>query len=121
MPDALIPGIAAILAAIAGIVGYFFRGRIGGSTADKLWDVTEKLRTEQALEIRELKQENRDLNKRLTDVEKVAETCQGLAALLEKSNERLQRESERKDDYISRLLSDNQALIKENAALKKLG
>lgn len=111
MPE-LAPVIGVVLAAVAAIVGYFFRGRIGGSTADKLWDVTEKLRREQADEIRELKAENRDLNRRLTDVEKVAQTCEQLAAQLTKANERLQREIDRKDDYIERLLADNAELIK---------
>lgn len=119
MPE-LAPVLGVVLAAVAAIVGYFFRGRIGGSTADKLWDVTEKLRQEQAQEIRDLKVENREHEKRIVELEKDSTICKALAEQLEKSNARLERENERKDDYVSRLLADNQNLIKENTTLKRL-
>lgn len=108
MPDAVAPAIAAVLAAIGAGIGYFLRGQIRGSTADKLWDVTERLRQEQAAELRELKAENREHEKRIGGCERELAVAQKLA-------EQLQREGAWKDALIERLTLENATLRAKGA------
>ena len=104
--------LVAVLVALAGTaIGFLVRGQIRGSSADKLWDVAEKLREEQAEEIRELKAESRESERRITDLEKAQSVAEALAEQLKVANDRLQATIAQKDDHIERLQRDNRELL----------
>jgi hypothetical protein len=111
VPDNVAPFIAVAVAVLGAGIGFIFRGQIRGSSADKLWDVTEKLRQEQAEELKALRGENRDHERRIAELEKENTAAMALA-------DQLRREKEWKDDLISRQAVEIAGLRTENATLR---
>lgn len=102
MPE--VAPLAAFIVAIVGAAGgFFFRGRISGTDANKLWDVSEKLRIEAREEVRGLRGENRDMEKRIAELEKRASVAETLA-------DQLTRQGQWKDDLIARQQAEIAAL-----------